>query len=160
MIEFLLLVLIVVVWQSSRRKKDWYVVEWRACSDRLLASHVLSEPPMALDKSMLSAHGLSLNLSSLDGAIVRREAGGECAISQVVFEDHDAALMYIEQLKGIIPDTPRQFQKLYLWRIVARSRRAALTLPPEQYSAKDGEVLIRHPEKLWLNFKSEEASSA
>lgn len=157
MTEVLLVLLIASLWLLRRPERDWYIVEWRACSEDSLCSTAFAAPAgFGFSKSTLSAHKLVINLSRENGAVLRHESGGEISIDQTAFENLDAARLHFESLKRLFPfrnDFP--FQKLYLWRVVARSRRNALTVPPSQYSSKDGQVLLQYPEQLWFKPRSE-----
>lgn len=157
MIDALLIALIGSLWVLLRPAKDWYVVEWRACTDDSLCSTAFPAPAtFGFSKSSLIAHKLSIHITTGNSSVLRQEAGGQISIAQTAFENLDAARLHFESLKRLLPfrdDFP--FQKLYLWRIVARSRAKALTLPPEQYSSKDGQVLSQHPEHLWFKPQSE-----
>jgi hypothetical protein len=105
---------------------------------------------------LLLESALSIHIKRANGSVLQHESGGQISISQTAFENLEVARLHFEGLKRLLPfrdDFP--FQKLYLWRVVARSRTKALTLPPEQYSSKDGQVLSQHPEHLWFKPHSE-----
>lgn len=155
MTEFLLAIIILLVWRYVRKKKEWYVVEWRRCSDKNICDVAFSSPVFGYDKVSLDAHNLHIERASHDGANLRHAAGGEIRISQEAFGDIDAAHMYFDQIKHLFEasDSDVPYQKLYLWRIVARSREKALTVPPEKYASKDGRVLLECPERFWYGRK-------
>mgnify|MGYP001608021589 FL=1 len=93
-----------------------------------------------------------------DQAWLKQANGGEIRIHQYVFANLDAARMIFDELRDGGP-FGEDFQKLYLWRIVARSRRQAFTLPPEKYSDKSGETLLQYPKHLWTNPRASVAES-
>jgi hypothetical protein len=147
------LLIALLLWLLLRPQRDWYVVEWRFCSDEKLCSTAFPAPATAgFDKGTCVAHGLGLSAhyrkSDQAYAFLKHVNGGEIRIHQYVFENLDAARMRFDELRGPFGD---DFQKLYLWRIVARSRRKAVTLPPEKYSDKGGETLLQYPKYLWTN---------
>jgi hypothetical protein len=77
--------------------------------------------------------------------------GGKVTITQIAFEDLDAALLDVERFKRLLPfNAEYPFQKLYLWRVVARSRKGALVLPPSTYLAKDAHLLLEYPPRSWF----------
>jgi hypothetical protein len=147
MVETLLVAILLILWFRFRPKKDWYVVEWRRCDNKQLASLAFSAPPVSFTKSTLRAHKLTIaGIHEL-----KHESGGRIQIDQTVFESLDAALLDLEASKKLFPHTqPFTFQKLYLWRIVASSRQKARTLPPSEYWFKDGKVLVTHPEHFYF----------
>jgi hypothetical protein len=156
MIELLLVIAIASFWLRRPPPRDWYLVEWRDCSVEQLCTNAFSAPEnFGFGSSLLQAHNLSVVKSVPTGALLRHANGGEIGITQYVFEDLDAARLQFENLKRLLPAarqvTSRPYQKLYLWRVVARSRNRALTIPPDQYNLKQGEVLLRYPEGLWLS---------
>lgn len=167
MIEVLLIVVIGMLWFLLRPKRDWFIVERRCCTDKQLCSTAFSFTAeiFGFDKTTLSAHGLtidnnSINIAykskSLASAIVAtllgvrksirmvHKKGGQISIEQTIFDNVDAAIMHLERLKELLPYGDH-YEELYLWRVVSRSRRKAVTLPPEHYSDKDkdGKLLMR-----------------
>lgn len=152
MLEALLIVLIVSLWLLLRPMREWYIVEWRACSEDSLCSTVFQAPAAGFDKLGLRAHNFVVHSSTANVAVLRHETGAEVIIEQKVFENLEAAKLHFESLKNLLPvgaDLP-QFRKLYLWRVLARSRHRAITLPPKDYSSKEGQVLLQHPEHFWF----------
>jgi hypothetical protein len=147
MVEILLVAILLILWFRFRPKRDWYVVEWRRCDNKQLASLAFSAPPVSFTKSTLRAHKLTIEgIHEL-----RHESGGRIQIDQTVFESLDAALLNLEASKKLFPHMrPFAFQKLYLWRVVASSRQNAITLPPSEYWLKNGTVLITYPEHFFF----------
>lgn len=162
MIEMLLLVLIVLLWLILRKKKDWYVVEWRFCSDKELASSFLCVPRRTITKSSMEAHKLARIMCSHHGVRFQDEKGDELQVERTVFESLDAALLSFERSKtrlGYMADMP--FQKLYLQRVVEPSRAKALDLPPSKLRYwVDDDVLVEYPAQFWTNFNVEVADAA
>ena len=153
MIEFLLIAIGITQWVLLRPHRDWYLVEWRFCTEESLCSTAFPAPPTSgFDKATCAAHKLAVTarLNHRNGALafLKSERGGEIRIHQFVFTDLDAARMMFDDLNKPFG---RDFQKVYLFRVVARSRKEAVTLPPEKYSAKDGQQLLAHPTYLWLD---------
>ncbi len=161
MTEALLLALIVAVWLSGQRARDWYVVEWRTCSDGTLAPDVFSSPPRAFDKPTMRAYKVAVETTWRDAITLRQQGGGKCTITQIAFEELDAALLDVERFKRLLPfNAEYPFQKLYLWRVVARSRRNALVLPPRTYLAKDAHLLLEYPQHSWFSSKARQETSS
>lgn len=157
MIEALLLVLIVVVALAGWRPKDRYVLEWRTCSDATLAPDVFSTPPRSFDKRAMKTSRVSVETTWRDAITLRHQNGGRFTITQIAFEDLDAALLGIERFKRHLSfNTEYPYQKLYVWRVVARTRRAALVLPPSSYLAKDAHLLLEYPQHSWFSSKAGE----
>ena len=155
MTEALLLVLIVVVWLSGWRPRDWYVLEWRTCSDTTLTSDVFSTPPRSFDKPAMRTYRVSVETTWRDAITLRHQNGGKFTITQIAFEELDAALLDLERFKRHLPfNAEYPFQKLYLWRVVARSRRGALVLPPSSYLARDAHLLLEYPQHSWFSSKA------
>ena len=152
MIEMLLALIALLLWFFLRPEKDWYVVEWRFCTDEALCHIAFPVTASGFDKGSLAAHNLWITYRGRDqGRVKVKEAnGGEIRIHQYVFASLDAARIHFDRLRDGSP-FGEDFQKLYLYRIVARSRRKAITLPPEMYDAKSGEILLQHPQFMWTN---------
>ena len=151
MTEILLALIALLLWLLLRPKRDWYVVEWRFCSDETLCSTAFSAPATpGFYKDLCAANNLIVASRSNDFARLRHVNGGEIRIHQTVYSNLNAAHMHFDKLRALGP-FGEDSQKLYLWRIVARSRRKAITLPPEKYSDKDGQTLLEFPDHLWIN---------
>jgi len=157
MLETLILVQVVVFWYLLRRpKRDWYVVEWRTCFEEKLCTDAFSAPPdFGFGKDSLSAHHLTIGNKSSRGASLWHQGDRKINITQIVFDDLAAAMLYFERTKQLFP-FGEGFHKAYLWRIVARSREKAIVLPPEQYISREGAVLQEFPPHLWFAPKKDE----
>jgi hypothetical protein len=136
--------------------RDWYLVEWRCCSDQSICSVAFPVPAdFGFDKLALQAHQLRLTTTNERSANLLHANGGVIHIDQYPFQDLQAAQLHFEQMKRLLTvRDPWPFQKLYLWRVVVRSRRSAFTIPPAKYSTKDGAILVQYPEHFWSNFQS------
>lgn len=157
MIELLLVIsflclLVLVSLLLQRPERDWYVVEWRACSDSILCSEAFPAPAsFGFDKLKLSAHGLRIEEKTRNFVRLRKDKNRALiTLNQTVFEELGAAQLYFDSIKELIP-FGENYQKLYVWRIVSRSRRAAHTMPPKTYGKKQGEVLVSFPATLWFD---------
>jgi len=148
--ETLLLILLIELGFLLRPRRDWYVAEWRTCSDEKLCSMAFSAPPgFGFDEDHLSAYKLTLGRKGPRGVTISHKDGGEIGITQTAFDDLGAALQYFEKMKELFPVVDG-FHKVYVWRIVARSRRKAIVLPPATYISGEGEVLQAYPLHLWF----------
>jgi len=149
--ETLLLALLISLWILLRSKRDWYVVELRTCFDEKLCTDTFSSPPnYGFDKLYLSAYHLVIDRKSLNGASLLHKDGGRVNITQTVFTELTAASLHFENMKKLFPYM-EGFHKVYLWRIVSRSRRKAIVLPPDKYIACEGEALQEFPPHLWFS---------
>lgn len=139
MIEALLLVQMALLWLLLRPKRDWYVVDHQIRYGKTSPS----SPDGDFSKLHLSAHGLTIEKAFGSNAALSHKDGGKIVISQEVFSDLAAARQDFEYIKKLFPYGNEEdgSHKVYLRRIVARSREKAITLPPEQYYRKDGVVL-------------------
>lgn len=150
MLEVLLIAVVGLLWLQLRRKRDWYVVESRSCSDESLCSTAFPAPAhYGFSGTTLSAHGLSVETQLRTSVTLLHKDGGRIQIAQTVFDDHAAALQFFERTKELLP-FGNVFQKVYLWRIVAASRRRALVVPPHEYTTKEGALLFAFPPHLWF----------
>jgi hypothetical protein len=147
MIELLLVALILSLWWLLCPARDWYLVEWRSCSDEKLCSTSFPSP---------ASYGFSMSVSNLvvsstgkDSAMLTHKDGGTISINQVVFQSIDAATQYFERIKALL-EFNNAYQKIYLWRTAARWRSKAFVLPPRNYKDVDGVVLMSFPTNLWV----------
>ena len=103
-------------------------------------------------KLHLEAHNLTIESAHGDNATLTHKDGGKILIGQKVFIDLAAAKQYFEFIEKLFPYGNEEdgIHTVYLRRIVARSRKKAVTLPPETYNRKDGVIL----EKFSSSFKS------
>ena len=132
MLETLLVVLPVALWFLLRPKRDWYVVELRTCFDEKLCTEAFSSPPnFGFDKDHLAAYHLTIGSKGPKGASIWHKDGGRINISQTAFDELGAASLYFEEMKKLFPHM-EGFHKAYVWRIVARSRRKAIVIPPDK----------------------------
>jgi len=161
MTEFLLLVIAVLVWVLLKRKRDWYVVEWRFCSDGKLASSLLSAPRHAVDKLTIEVYELTPIMQRVSGVRYGNKSGGELQIEQMVFEDLDAARLHFRYLKSLLgTNREMRYQKLYLYRVVAPSRAKALSISPKTGRHKLNELfLVEYPRHFYTDFDAEESRS-
>ena len=130
------------------RARDWYVVEERSWSDEAITNVVYGTAYPAIDKLKMEVHGLTLTQRSSTSATLTHQSGATCFINQTVFEDVNAARLYFRKQVGL-RHYATTFGKLYLWRIVAKSRRRALVLPPLQYRDHGGEMLLDYPRSFY-----------
>jgi hypothetical protein len=139
MMESALLLQIIVLYFLLRPARDWYVVEHQV-------GHGLSIPSSldgAFSEAHLAAHHLAIQETSASQATLVDGQGGKILISQYVFENVDVAKQEFSSFKNLFPygDEGAHSHRVYLRRIVARSRGQAITLPPRTYGTKDGFIL-------------------
>lgn len=145
--KLVLLIIATSLWFLLRPKRDWYVIEWRTRSDE---RHTLRPPPYSgFSKFELVAHKFRIESLSKSFASLLHQEGTRITIKQAVFEDLLAAQHHFERTKALFPYSDT-YQKLYLLRVVARSRRRAHVLPPRKYIDFSTEVLDEYPLHLWF----------
>lgn len=148
MVEVLFTILIILLWFTCRTKRDWYIVEWRSCSNRELALDFLGKGRFTFDRSRIKLNSLTIHQNGKQWTILRYKDGNEISVSQDVFENLDAARLYFERLKQLHSQMQdRPFHKFYLLKVIAFSRGKALNVPPERYrSDSDETTLIEFPQ--------------
>jgi len=121
--ETILVILTVAIFKHIFRKRDWYTVEWRRSDD------------LKMDTDMYSSHWdsvlekYSVFDRSKDKVIYKNDDKETIIIQQWVFDDYHAAQKYFNYLKDVIGGSNR-IEKIYIWRIVDRTRTKAFRLPP------------------------------
>lgn len=142
------LILIVLLFQLVllcfllRPKRDWYLVERqiffgkeaRAASCEEYTGPKLSEGGWTVEHTTA--------IHATDGVTLSRTDGTRITIEQTVFNDLAAAHQNFEYLRELFADN-EDCHRLFLRRVVARSRMGAITLPAQSFSKKDGIVLER-----------------
>ena len=127
-----------------RDKKDWFAVESRTCFTKELCGAVVDED-FGFGIVLPNKYDLTISYGAEHSAVLKAKDGETILIGQTIFESLDAAQVYFEKLSRLCPYS-NGYDKLNLWRIVARSRYGAVTLPPEKYSGKYGVLLRTYPE--------------
>ena len=128
---------------------------WSTCFDEKLCSVAFPSPVYGFDELSLSTHSLIIRDKGPNGAALFDKDGvRKINITQIVFDELAAALLYFERMKELFP-CMEGFHKAYVWRIVARSRKKATVLPPGQYDLREGEVLQEFPQHLWFKRDNE-----
>lgn len=133
-----------IIFSLFREKNDWFVVETRRCFTKDLCGAVLAED-FGFGIVMSNTYDLLISYGTGDSAVLKARDGETIQIDQTIFESVEAAQMYFEKLSKLCSYSD-SYEKLNLWRIVARSRFDAVTLPPEKYSRKSGVLLKTYPE--------------
>src|SRR6266849_2890617 len=147
MVEVLLVLFIfVIIWLFWCQEREWFIVEWRTCSDKRLCPIAFNPQWSGFDRHTAGLNDLTLEPPSVSASVLKHKDGAEIVINQTVFTDFDAARAYFHQMQQDTLLRVQKFHKLFLWRIIATSRRKALTLPPKRYADKDGRVLLAYPE--------------
>lgn len=144
----LLIIIAVAVWLIASRRRDWYVVEWRICEEKSLCQDVFGAPQSYdLSTEMLRRNRLKLTNVGSGGATLTHESGAQAVIVRRVFRDLAAAQMLFQRYK-ILRSTRDDYQKIYIWRVVAKSRYRATTRTRLGFPLMH-EALITEPEHLW-----------
>jgi hypothetical protein len=161
MIEVLLLAIAIVVFVGLHRKRDWYVVELRSADDAKLCDFAFGADPYRHGLGpKLKVEGFEREAITSNFVQLNHKDGGSVTLNQVVLADLEAAKIYAlaidaEARHAAQSDGVRfRYQRTYVWRIVARARSSAVTLPPSLYSDKDGIVLWTLPGESWHGPKS------
>src|SRR5712692_5535568 len=156
MTETLLLAIALLIVLMISRRQDWYVVELRSCDNAKLCEFAFGPDPYRHGLGpKLKVAGFEAEPVTSNFVQLNYKDGGSITINQVVFGHIDAAKTYMH----VIDDAAKQesqsnavrfrYQKVYLWRIVARTRYGAVTVPPSLYSDKDGVILSTLPVDSW-----------
>lgn len=142
LILILLLSQIVLLWLLLRPNRDWYLVERqiffgegaRAASSEEYTASELSKSGWTIEHTV--------TIQATDSVTLSRQDGTRIIIEQTVFNDLAAAHQCFEYLRELYADV-EDCHRLYLRRVVARSRMGAITLPTQPFHKKDGVLLRR-----------------
>lgn len=130
-----------------RPKMDWFIVESRYCFAERLCQAAFDED-FGFGIVLPNKYGLTIRYTTGNSATLRDKDGETILIGQTVFESFEAAQVHFQNLSRLYASGD-DYQKVYLWRLVAKSRYGAVTMPPEKYSVKDGVLLRTFPEVGW-----------
>lgn len=160
MIELLLAAnlaaILAAIW-TLRRKRDWYVVEWRMCNAASLNGIAFDDEPEALDKVGLKTYGLSVDKAKRSNSVLlNHRNGGQIFISQDVFEDLGAAQLLFDWVVSRFPNHTSFCSVAYLRRLRATSPGKAMLLPPDVGIDRNPRTLRRSPAEHWYEPPAED----
>lgn len=139
----ILIIVLCTLFVLLRPKRDWYIVENRLCSDQKLSQVAFGVGGCGgFDDTSARAHGMTIKKLSAGAVALNHADGGEIVIGQTAFENIQAAILFFETEKLKIKTAP--YRKIYLIRVVARSRSNILTLPPQVIWGKHGAILMSY----------------
>ena len=101
-------------------KRDWFVVEERYCFTKQLCDAAFSED-FGFGIVLPNRYELTIEYTDNNSARLTDKEGQTVLIRQTVFQHFEAAQVYFEKLVKLC-SSGDPYEKLYMWRIVARSR--------------------------------------